>query len=104
STLGGRYLNVNPALARILGFSSPDECIDAIQHIGKQVYVRPHEWLKAMKRLRKEGFFTLNEVEIYTRAGIKRWATVSNRLVPATDNMPEHIEGSVMDITDQKRA
>lgn len=104
STLEGCYLNVNPALARILGFSSPDECIDAIQHIGKQVYVRPHEWLKAMKRLRKEGFFTLNEVEIYTRAGIKRWATVSNRLVPATDNMPEHIEGSVMDITDQKRA
>ncbi len=57
-----------------------------------------------MKRLRKDGFFTLNEVEIYTRAGIKRWATVSNRLVPASGSMPEHIEGSVIDITDQKRA
>lgn len=104
STLDGRYLNVNPALARILGYTSPEECLDSIHHIGKQVYVRPHEWLKAMKRLRKDGFFTLNEVEIYTRAGIKRWATVSNRLVPASDSMPEHIEGSVMDITDQKRA
>lgn len=104
STLDGRYLNVNPALARILGYASPEECLDSIHHIGKQVYVRPHEWLKAMKRLRKDGFFTLNEVEIYTRAGIKRWATVSNRLVPASDSMPEHIEGSVIDITDQKRA
>ncbi|MDX1398129.1 MAG: EAL domain-containing protein [Oceanospirillum sp.] len=104
STLDGRYLNVNPALARILGYSTPEECLNDIQHIGKQVYVRPHEWLKAMKRLRKEGFFTLNEVEIYTRAGTKRWATVSNRLVPASHNMPEHIEGSVMDITHQKRS
>ncbi|WP_028303775.1 sensor domain-containing phosphodiesterase [Oceanospirillum maris] len=104
STLDGRYLNVNPALARILGYSSPADCLEAISHIGKQVYVRPHEWLKAMKRLRKEGYFTLNEVELYTRAGTKRWATVSNRLVPASDTIPEHIEGSVVDITDGKRA
>jgi len=104
STLDGRYLNVNPALARILGYGSPAECLEAISHIGKQVYVRPHEWLKAMKLLRKEGYFTLNEVELYTRAGTKRWATVSNRLVPASDTMPEHIEGSVVDITDGKRA
>ncbi|WP_417594443.1 putative bifunctional diguanylate cyclase/phosphodiesterase [Oceanospirillum sp.] len=104
STLDGRYMNVNPSLAHILGYNSPEECIELIQHIGKQVYVRPHEWLKSMKRLRKEGFFTHNEVEIYTRTGIKRWVTVSNHLVPATDAMPEHIEGSVVDVTDQKRS
>lgn len=104
STLNGQYLNVNPALARILGFSSPKECLDNIQHIGKQVYVRPHEWLKAMSRLRKEGFFTLNEVEIYTRDGEKRWISVSNRLIPASKEMPEHIEGSIIDITHSKQS
>ncbi len=104
STLDGRYLNVNQALARILGYDSPEECISSISHIGKNVYVRPHEWLKAMKRLRKEGYFTLNEVEIYTRDGQKRWVAVSNRLVKATSDQPEHIEGSVMDVTDSKRA
>ena len=104
STMDGRYINVNQALARILGYESPEECTASISHIGKMVYVRPHEWLKAMKRLRKEGFFTLNEVEIYTRSGQKRWVSVSNRLIQATKEHPEHIEGSVVDITDSKRA
>lgn len=104
STMDGRYLNVNPALARILGYDSAEECIENISHIGKNVYVRPHEWLKAMKRLRREGFFTLNEVEIYTRDGQKRWVSVSNRLIPATKDQPEHIEGSLVDVTDSKQA
>lgn len=104
STLDGRYINVNQALARILGYDTPEECRAAITHIGKMVYVRPHEWLKAMKRLRKEGFFTLSEVEIYTRNGQKRWVSVSNRLIKATKDHPEHIEGSVVDVTDSKRA
>lgn len=104
STLDGRYLNVNPALARILGFESPEQCIEQIKHIGKQIYVRPHEWLKAMNRLRREGYFTLNEVEIYTRDGRKKWVSVSNRLIAGTKETPEHIEGSVVDVTDNKRS
>ena len=40
STPSGRYLAVNPAMARIAGYSSPAEMINEIHDIGRQIYVR----------------------------------------------------------------
>src|ERR1700690_3112757 len=39
STLENRYIKVNPAMARIYGYESPDEMISTITDIGKQIQV-----------------------------------------------------------------
>lgn len=41
STPEGKYVNVNPALARLFGYSTPDEMMADIQDIEREVYVRP---------------------------------------------------------------
>jgi PAS domain S-box-containing protein len=41
STPEGRYLNVNPAMAKMLGYDSPQEVIETITNISLQVYVDP---------------------------------------------------------------
>lgn len=43
TTPEGRYLALNPAKARISGYSSPEEMMAAIADIGKQLYVNPED-------------------------------------------------------------
>jgi PAS domain S-box-containing protein len=40
TTPEGRYLSANPALARMLGYSSPEELIERISDIGSQMCIR----------------------------------------------------------------
>ena len=53
STPEGRYITINPAFARIHGYSSPAEMMDACTDIGRQVYVRTNR-REEMKRLLAE--------------------------------------------------
>ena len=43
STPEGRFKTVNPAMAHMHGFASPEEMITAITDIGKQLYVNPED-------------------------------------------------------------
>lgn len=55
STPEGRYLSANPALARIYGYSSPEELIESVKHIGHQMYVDPDIRTQFVARLLQEG-------------------------------------------------
>ena len=39
STLDGKYTRVNPALARIYGYDSPEELLSTITDVGVQIHV-----------------------------------------------------------------
>jgi PAS domain-containing protein len=39
STPDGRFLSVNPAMARMYGYKSPEEMLDSITNISSQIYV-----------------------------------------------------------------
>ncbi|NJK27340.1 MAG: PAS domain S-box protein, partial [Coleofasciculaceae cyanobacterium SM2_3_26] len=41
TSLDGRYLSVNPALAKIYGYDSPQELIESITNVATQLYVNP---------------------------------------------------------------
>src|ERR687890_1218030 len=41
STVDGRFLTANPAMARMLGYESPEELLGAISNIRDQLYVEP---------------------------------------------------------------
>jgi len=38
---GGALLNANPALARMMGYATPQDLIDGISHIADTIYVHP---------------------------------------------------------------
>src|SRR5262245_18052805 len=41
TTPAGRYLSANPALARMLGYDSPEELVASVTNIGRQLCVHP---------------------------------------------------------------
>lgn len=104
SSLEGRFLKANPALARILGYDSPDELIAAIADIRHQFYVHPadRDTLLAAITVHRQAFGF--ETEVFRRDGSTIWVLLSARLRRDRPDDPGIIEGFIVDITTRKRA
>lgn len=100
STPAGRFMNVNPAMARIFGFDSPEEMIEHVTDISHQLYVEPTrhaEFLTAMDRL---GSILSLECEVFRKDGSKIWIETSGRAV-RTNRTVVSYEGIAEDITER---
>lgn len=60
STLDGRYLSANPAIAQMFGYDNPEEFMAGVANIGAQLYVDPADRQKAMQVLRESDSSSLS--------------------------------------------
>jgi PAS domain S-box-containing protein len=104
NTPEGGFLSVNPALARMLGFDSPEELISGREDIKRQGYVDPALRDKFKETLEKNGFIIGFEYEVYRKDGAKIWVAESSRIVRNAEGRVLYYEGSVQEITQRKRA
>ncbi|MCX8022941.1 MAG: PAS domain S-box protein [Syntrophorhabdaceae bacterium] len=102
-TFEGKFLDVNPALARIYGYSSPEELIHSIHDIGKQLYVRPEERKTVLEYIRKYGRIDNFETERYRKDGSRIWVSVSARAIYDEKGDIMYCLGTVEDISEKKR-
>lgn len=102
TTIEGRYLNVNPAFARMFGFSSPQEMIDSVEDIGQQLYVDPQTRERMIQMLidndKAEGF----EAEVYRKDKSKFWILINIHTVRDATGQILYFEGTNIDITERK--
>lgn len=103
TTPDGRYLSANPALARILGYDSPQELIHSVTNISNQLCVRPESRLEMQRRLEADGFVRDFENEIRRKDGSHIWISVNARAVRNDNGEIIYYEGTSQDIT-QARA
>ncbi len=75
TTLEGRFRIANPALARIYGYSSPEDLIGAITDIGTQLYVDPDERSTFLRILYEKGSIQNYEVQLKRKDGSPFWAS-----------------------------
>jgi PAS domain S-box-containing protein len=99
STSDGRLLTANPALARILGYDSPEETIATITDIAHQLYVNPEDRAEAGRLQEEAGSLVGFEMEAYRKDGEKIWLSVNRRSVRNQNGEELFFEGSVEDIT-----
>ena len=100
----GTYLDVNPALAAIYGFSSPDELIRHFRDIKKQLYVDPRRRDAFIAILKSKKEVTGFESQVYRKNGEIIWITENARAVFTDNGEISYYEGTVMDITARKQA
>lgn len=98
ATPAGRFISVNPALAKIYGYGTPHELMTSITNIGQQLYVQPGQRDIINAYLRKDGQVTDAVSEIYRRDGSKIWISENIRAVRDNGNVI-YYEGTVRDIT-----
>jgi adenylate cyclase len=98
----GRYITANPALAKIYGYSSPEELMSEVTNIGKQLYVDPMRHEDLATALQK--FDTLSEVEsqVYRKDGSIIWISENIRPVRDANGAVLYYEGSVANITERR--
>ncbi len=103
TTVDGRYLDVNPALARIYGYASPQELIESLSDIRTQLYVQPGRREQFMAQIRTSGTVSNFESQVYRKDGEIIWISETARAI--TDEHGEVIayEGMVEDISENKR-
>ncbi|MBA3960741.1 MAG: PAS domain S-box protein [Chthoniobacterales bacterium] len=104
NTPEGKYLSANPALARMLGFGSPEQLIRERNDLEKQGYVDPTLRKEFRDRLEREGFINNYEYQVKRRDGGAIWVSENVRVVRDAAGRSLLYEGSVQDITERKRA
>lgn len=104
STPEGRFLQVNPAMARILGYESPEEVVREITDIPRQIYVHGVMRDHADRLQKKLGILRGFEFEAYRKDGTRIWLSLNRRSVRDKDGRELYLEGSVEDITPRKQA
>jgi PAS domain S-box-containing protein len=104
STREGRFLAVNPALARILGYESPAELVATVTDIANQLYVDPAAREEAGRLQEERGVLIGFEFEAYRKDKKKIWLSENRRSVPNPNREGSYLEGSVENITERKRA
>ncbi len=101
TTPEGRYVTANPALARILGYESPEEIISTIKDIGRQVFADPKERDRLIRLLGEEGVIEGYEAELRRKDGNHIWTSFNVRVVQTRDGVFH--EGIVENITERRR-
>ncbi len=77
----GRFLNVNPALAGIYGYATPDELIASIGDIQHQIYTDPARRTEFMRLMQDAGAVTNFVSEIRRKDGARIWISENARAV-----------------------
>ncbi|MBA4396781.1 MAG: serine/threonine-protein kinase PknK [Syntrophus sp. (in: bacteria)] len=104
TTVGGQFISVNPAMANILGYDSPEDLTAHVTDIGKQLYVSREEREQFLAVIGKQKTVSGFEVQFYRKDGSVIWASLHARLNEDHEGKAGNIEGIFSDITERKRA
>jgi PAS domain S-box-containing protein/putative nucleotidyltransferase with HDIG domain len=104
TTPDGRFLSVNPAFARMIGYDSPEEVIEKITDVARQGYVTPQDRDRFKEELQARGMTEGFEIEHYRKDGSKIWVSINARAVKDEEGRVLYYEGTMEDITSRKRA
>ncbi|HRS83072.1 MAG TPA: PAS domain S-box protein [Smithellaceae bacterium] len=104
TTCEGKFLMANQAMARILGYDSPEELLGEQPDISLRIYVNPEERTKVIEQVQREGVVKGQEIQFYRKDGRKIWISRTMRIVRDEQNNEIYLEGIVEDITEKKES
>ncbi|HHY86091.1 MAG TPA: SpoIIE family protein phosphatase [Verrucomicrobia bacterium] len=104
TTPDGKYLIANQALARIYGYSSPEELMRSLTDIGQSLYVQEGRRDEFIRLMQENDTITGFESQIYRKDGTTIWISENCRAIRDAKNQLLYYEGTVEDITHRRQA
>jgi PAS domain S-box-containing protein len=97
----GRYCRVNPSLAHIFGYSSPEDMVSAVTYIDSQNMNQTllNQLIKQISEIRIIEHF---EMKAYRKNGSLIWILLNAYGVKDDSGKLISVEGSILDITKRK--
>ena len=102
TSLDGRFLSANPAMARLFGYSSSKELMESITDAEHQLYVNPEQRNQFLDLIRQRRPVSDFEVKFFRKDGSTFWASLHARPVYDETDELRFIEGILSDVTEQK--
>ncbi|WP_461209282.1 PAS domain S-box protein [Desulfocurvus sp. DL9XJH121] len=104
STPDGRFLSVNPSMAEILGYDSPEQIMEEVDDIGAALYVLPAHRAQYLDLLRRDGTVRHFETLLRKRDGTEMWGMFSAKAALGRNGKVLYVDGLLEDITEDRRA
>ncbi len=103
STPEGRYLSVNPALAKMHGYLSPAEMVAAITDIATQIYVDPQDRESFIGILETQGEVINHVCRLRRKDGTIVWVSRNARVVRNGDGLVVAYQGFATDVSESRQ-
>ena len=100
----GQYLIANAALARIYGYSSPEELVAGLTDIGRRLYVHDGRRDEFVRLMQEHDTITGFESQIFRKDGTIIWISENCRAIRDRRGRLLYYEGTVEDITQRRQA
>ena len=104
STVDGRLLTVNPAMARMLDYESPEELMENVSNVTNQLYMYPEHREEFKRLVRVQDSMSGFETRMYRKDGSELPVSLSARALRDSEGELAGYEGMMEDITERKRS
>jgi PAS domain S-box-containing protein len=103
TSLEGRILAANPALAKMVGYASAQELVSTATDAAQQVWLDANEHSRVLQLLEKHGVVRGYVCQFKRKDGTAIWVSLNSRKVFGEDGRALYTEGFIEDITERKR-
>ncbi|NER08678.1 MAG: PAS domain S-box protein, partial [Okeania sp. SIO3C4] len=100
----GHFVSANMALARIFAYNSPEELLQDIKDISRQLYYDPNRRQKFVTAMRADNAVYNFESLVYRKDGEAIWISENARAVHDSQGKLLYYEGTISDVTERKMA
>ena len=104
STPDGRFISVNPAMARIFGYASAEEMVESVTDIASQLYCDTSRREDFKRHMENFDVVASAEAQVRRKDGKKIWIAENSRAVRNVIGRVCYYEGTIEDVTARKRA
>jgi|GEM_PF-759262 len=104
STPRGRFIDVNPALAKIHGYASPEEMMMEIKNIGRQLFKDPEDLERYTSLLKKQDVVMGFKAHLFRKDKNIAWISMDVMAYRNQSGKILYYEGIVQDITEREKA
>ena len=104
STPDGRPFTANPAMARMLGYDSPEQLLAMAPDAEHDLYVQPGHRQEFVRLMKENDAVSGFEAQVWRKDGTIIWISESARVARDENGRTLYYEGSFEDITERMQA
>ena len=104
TSFAGRFLEVNPTLARMLGYQGREELLAAVENLETDIYPHPETRREMLESLLVSPTGIRRDLEFKRKDGSPFYSVINASLQFDEAGQPAYLDGTIEDITTRKAA